>query len=158
VFAFELELPALAPAAASVGPATDAPGLERFNVLVVDDNPVNRQVMELILGSVGIEHASVQDGREAVEAMTTGEFDAVLMDIQMPVMDGLEATRRIRAWERSTQRRRAPILIVSANCLKEHVDAGRAAGADDHLNKPISAAELVTALEIHMAAARRAAA
>jgi hypothetical protein len=70
----------------------------------------------------------------------------------------LEATRRIRAWERSTQRRRAPILIVSANCLKEHVDAGRAAGADDHLNKPISAAELVTALEIHMAAARRAAA
>jgi CheY-like chemotaxis protein len=56
------------------------------------------------------------------------------------------------------QRRRAPILIVSANCLKEHVDAGRAAGADDHLNKPISAAALVTALETHMAAARRAAA
>jgi CheY-like chemotaxis protein len=158
VFAFELELPALAPDASGVGPAADGSALERFNVLVVDDNPVNRQVMELILGSVGIEHASAQDGREAVEAMATGEFDAVLMDIQMPVMDGLEATRRIRAWERSTQRGRAPILIVSANCLKEHVDAGRAAGADDHLNKPISAAALVTALETHMAAARRAAA
>jgi signal transduction histidine kinase/CheY-like chemotaxis protein len=158
VFAFELELPALAPVAAGLGPAADGPELERFNVLVVDDNPVNRQVLELILGSIGIEHASAQDGREAVAAMTTGEFDAVLMDIQMPVMDGLEATRRIRAWERNTQRRRAPILIVSANCLKEHVDAGRAAGADDHLNKPISAAALVTALETHMAAARRAAA
>jgi signal transduction histidine kinase/ActR/RegA family two-component response regulator len=154
VFAFELELPALT----RVAPVTDGSALERFNVLVVDDNPVNRQVMELILGSVGIDHASAKDGREAVEAMTTGEFDAVLMDIQMPVMDGLEATRRIRAWERSTQRRRAPILIVSANCLKEHVDAGRAAGADDHINKPISAAELLTALETHMTTARRAAA
>nr|MEA2798432.1 hypothetical protein [Phenylobacterium sp.] len=158
VFAFELELPALTPEAVSAGPAPDGAAPERFNVLVVDDNPVNRQVMELILGSVGIDHASAKDGREAVEAMTTGEFDAVLMDIQMPVMDGLEATRRIRAWERGTQRRRAPILIVSANCLKEHVDAGRAAGADDHINKPISAAQLITSLETHMAAARRAAA
>jgi len=79
------------------------------------------------------------------------------MDIQMPVMDGLEATRRIRAWEKRQGRPRAPILIVSANCLKEHVDAGRAAGADAHLNKPISAVELITTLESQMAAARKAA-
>jgi CheY-like chemotaxis protein len=78
------------------------------------------------------------------------------MDIQMPVMDGLEATRRIRAWERNTGRRRAPILIVSANCLKEHVDAGRAAGADGHLNKPIAAAELLGALQTQMALAQAA--
>ncbi|WP_372782788.1 ATP-binding protein [Phenylobacterium sp.] len=152
-FSFELELPILTSVAES-----DGTPLDRFNVLVVDDNAVNRQVLELILGSIGIAHASVENGREAVDAMTTGDFDAVLMDIQMPVMDGLEATRRIRAWERSLQRRRAPILIVSANCLKEHVDAGRAAGADAHLNKPISAAELIAALETHMAAAQRAAA
>jgi CheY-like chemotaxis protein len=125
-------------------------------VLVVDDNAVNRQVMELILESAGLAHASVADGKAAVEAVQTGAYDAVLMDIQMPVMDGLEATRRIRAWERSTGRRKAPILIVSANCLKEHVEAGRAAGADAHLNKPISAAELLTSLQTEMALARAA--
>jgi CheY-like chemotaxis protein len=79
------------------------------------------------------------------------------MDIQMPVMDGFEATRRIRAWEREAGRERAPIYMVSANCLKEHVDAGRAAGADGHLNKPISVAELIDTLTPHVAAARRAA-
>jgi len=113
-------------------------------------------VIELILGSVGVPHASAKDGQEALDAMTTGEFDAVLMDIQMPVMDGFEATRRIRAWERASERPRAPILIVSANCLKEHVDAGREAGADAHLNKPISATILLTALEAQRQAARRA--
>src|SRR5260221_14436109 len=114
--------------------------------------------MELILTSAGIAHASAEDGRAGVEAMQSGVYDAVLMDIQMPVMDGLEATRRIRAWERAEGRRRAPIVIVSANCLKEHVDAGRAAGADSHLNKPIAAAELLGALQTQIALAEAAAA
>jgi signal transduction histidine kinase/NO-binding membrane sensor protein with MHYT domain/ActR/RegA family two-component response regulator len=152
--------PAGAAAVVHAGEAADAPEAgpqEPFNVLIVDDNAVNRQVMELILDSVGLEHASAQDGREGVEAMQTGDFDAVLMDIQMPVMDGLEATRRIRDWEQSAGRPRAPILIVSANCLKEHVDAGRAAGADAHLNKPISATELVATLEAQMSLVRKAA-
>jgi signal transduction histidine kinase/NO-binding membrane sensor protein with MHYT domain/FixJ family two-component response regulator len=160
VFRFTLHLPrvtARAEAAAAVrpapAPASAGSADHDFMVLIVDDNPVNRQVMELILESVGIGHASVQDGREGVEAMKTGAFDAVLMDIQMPVMDGLEATRRIRDWERSTHRPRAPILIVSANCLPQHVDDGRAAGADAHLNKPVSAAELVGALQGQMQAA-----
>ncbi|THD58525.1 ATP-binding protein [Phenylobacterium sp.] len=157
LFAFELELPALAPLsageAAVLAHEEDAVSVfDRFNVLVVDDNPVNRQIMELILGSVGIPHASVKDGLEAVEAMTTGDFDAVLMDIQMPVMDGLEATRRIREWERGGGRKRSPILIVSANGLKEHIEAGRAAGADAHLNKPISAQVLLNELEAQRAA------
>src|SRR5436305_12365722 len=125
-------------------------------VLIVDDNAVNRQVMELILDTVGIDHSSAADGRAGLEAMQSGAYDAVLMDIQMPVMDGLEATRRIRAWERTAGRSRAPILVVSANCLKEHVDAGRAAGADAHLNKPISAAELVSALDQQMRLAQAA--
>ena len=127
-------------------------------MLVVDDNPVNRQVLELILGSVGIPHASVENGLQAVEAVTTGDFDAVLMDIQMPVMDGLEATRRIRQWERDEQRGHAPIVIVSANGLQEHVDAGRAAGADAHLTKPVSAAALLTELEQQRAVVARQAA
>jgi signal transduction histidine kinase/ActR/RegA family two-component response regulator len=160
VFRFTLDLPAREES--MVEPVPDAPDLEDapagdFAVLIVDDNAVNRQVMGLILESVGIRHASAQDGREGVEAMKTGGFEAVLMDIQMPVMDGFEATRRIRDWERSTDRPRAPILIVSANCLPQHVDDGRAAGADAHISKPISAHELIGALQTQMQAAQKAA-
>jgi len=154
VFGFTLQLPAQEPAAAQ--PGVERPA-GRFRVLVVDDNPVNRQVLELVLENVGVEYASVENGLLAVEAMMTEGFDAALMDIQMPVMDGLEATRRIRAWELEARRPRAPILIVSANCMQEHVDAGRAAGADGHLNKPIVVAELIAMLAPHVEAAERAA-
>jgi signal transduction histidine kinase/AmiR/NasT family two-component response regulator len=160
VFGFALDLPKLADSALE---AADEPQAEEmaqaggdFMVLIVDDNAVNRRVMELILDSVGIGHASAEDGQEGVEAMKSGAYDAVLMDIQMPVMDGFEATRRIREWEVDTERPRAPILIVSANCLPQHVDDGRAAGADAHLNKPISAAELVGALQSQMQTVEKA--
>jgi signal transduction histidine kinase/ActR/RegA family two-component response regulator len=153
LFAFALDLPARDTVAAPP-PAERPPG--RFRVLVVDDNAVNRQVLELVLESIGVDHASVENGLQSVEAMMTEGFDAVLMDIQMPIMDGLEATRRIRAWEAEVHRPRAPIVIVSANCMKEHVDAGRAAGADGHLNKPIAVADLLATLAPLMAAAERA--
>lgn len=122
-------------------------------MLIVDDNEINRQVLGLILDSVGIEYASAEDGKAGVEAATTGGFDAVLMDIQMPVMDGFEATRRIRAWEAGAARPRMPIYIVSANGLQEHVEAGIAAGADGHLNKPVSVPQLLGMLEPHVNAA-----
>lgn len=122
-----------------------------FRVLIVDDNPVNRQVLSMILDAVGAEHAEAENGAEGLEAAMTGAYDVVLMDIQMPVMDGLEATRRIRAWETAERRARMPIIIVSANCLQEHVDAGVAAGADGHLAKPVSVPQLVGALEQHAA-------
>ncbi|HEX7885560.1 MAG TPA: MHYT domain-containing protein, partial [Phenylobacterium sp.] len=118
-FAFSLDLPALpALAAPAAEPVAASPG--RFRVLVVDDNEINRKILGMILDSAGIEHDEAEDGRAAVEAASTGGFDAVLMDIQMPVMDGLEATRRIRAWETDLGRPRMPILIVSANGLQEH--------------------------------------
>jgi two-component system, sensor histidine kinase len=81
-----------------------------------------------------------------VEAATSEPFDAILMDIQMPVMDGLEATRRIRAWEAEAGQPARPIYIVSANCLPEHVAAGQAAGANGHIAKPVSAARVLSAL------------
>jgi CheY-like chemotaxis protein/nitrogen-specific signal transduction histidine kinase len=162
VFGFTLELPALAapqqPAdvrAAGDG-EIDAEANGRFRVLVVDDNAVNRQVLGLILDSFGIEHSEAEDGQEGLEAVTTGSFDAVLMDLQMPVMDGFESMRRIRAWEAQAGRPRLPIYVVSANCLQEHVEAGAAAGADGHLNKPVSVPELLAALEPHAAAAMAA--
>ena len=161
VFSFTLDLPALPPPPSAEAMAIaeverDPDALGRFRVLVVDDNAVNRQVLGLILDSVGIDHAEAEDGQEGLDAVTTGGFDAVLMDLQMPVMDGFEAMRRIRAWEAQFRRPRLPIYVVSANCLQEHVDAGKAAGADGHLNKPVSVSELLAALQPHAAAAMAA--
>jgi CheY-like chemotaxis protein len=125
-------------------PAPEPPG---FNVLIVDDNNINRRVLEMILDSVGVAHTSVENGLEAVEAMAACPYQAVLMDLQMPVMDGFEATRRIRELEIQRGRVASSIIVVSANCLEEDVAAARAVGADSHLPKPVSVAALLSALQ-----------
>ncbi|HLZ77387.1 response regulator [Phenylobacterium sp.] len=130
---------------------------ETFSVLIVDDNPINRQVLEIVLDSVGIAHASVEDGLKAVEAMQACAYDAVLMDLQMPVMDGFEATRRIRALEAAGGAQPARIIVVSANCADEDIAAGREAGADCHLAKPVSAAAVIGELAVCPAMDRLAA-
>ena len=117
-----------------------------LRVLVVDDHPTNRRVVEMILDQVGATRVSVENGQEALEAYLNDRFDVVLMDIQMPVMDGLTATRTIRLHERECDRPATPVIILSANALPEHVEAGRAAGADRHLAKPISAAVLLNTI------------
>ena len=141
---------AFAPAAAEAGPriaaAEPCERPQAFSVLIVDDNAVNRQVLELILDSLGVAHASVENGLEAVEAMQACAYDAVLMDLQMPVMDGFEATRRIRALEDARRAASSRIIVVSANCADEDIAQGRQAGADCHLAKPISAAAIVREL------------
>ena len=119
---------------------------EQPRVLVVDDNPVNRQVLGLILSSGDLLHDEAGDGAEAVALASREPYDAILMDLQMPVMDGFEAIRRIRLIEAESGRARTPILVVSANCLDDHVDAAAAAGADGHLCKPVSPAGLFRAL------------
>lgn len=130
---------------------------EGFNVLIVDDNDTNRLVLELILDSIGVAHASVANGLQAVEAMATCPYQAVLMDLQMPVMDGYEATRRIRALENQRGGAQSSIIVVSANYEPADIAAGRASGADEHLAKPISAIALLGALEACAAAPRLAA-
>lgn len=126
--------------------AADCARPEAFSVLIVDDNAINRQVLELILDSVGIAHASVENGLEAVEAMTACAHDAILMDLQMPVMDGLTATRQIRALEAESGRPRLPVVVLSANVMREHVEASAAAGADNHIGKPVRAEVLISAV------------
>jgi CheY-like chemotaxis protein len=139
-------LPAAPEAAipASAAEAREHP--DAFSVLVVDDNAINRRVLELILDSIGVAHASVENGLEAVEAMQACAYGAVLMDLQMPVMDGFEATRRIRALETAQHAEPSRIIVVSANCADEDVAQGRRAGADCHLAKPISAAAVIREL------------
>ncbi|HEX4183101.1 MAG TPA: response regulator [Caulobacteraceae bacterium] len=115
-------------------------------ILIVDDHPTNRQVLELILDQVGVDWVSVEDGQQAVIVVERQPFSAILMDIQMPVMDGLTATREIRRRERETGRPGTPVIIVSANCQPEQVEEGVAAGAQRHLSKPINAQHLLEAL------------
>jgi CheY-like chemotaxis protein len=112
-------------------------------VLVADDHATNRRVVELILQSVGAELVSVADGAEALKAFTAGPFDLVLMDMQMPVMDGLSAIRAIRRVEAERGLPRTSVLALTANALPEHVRASLAAGADGHIAKPIGAAMLL---------------
>ena len=116
-------------------------GGRRARVLVVDDAPTNRELVLALLDSLGLEAAEAANGREAVEAARRTPFDLVLMDLQMPVMDGLAAAREIRAGDGLS--RAAPILAVSAHTAPEDVAACRAAGMNDHVPKPISAGELL---------------
>ncbi len=124
-----------------------APEAERpLRVLVADDHPNNRRLLEVLLSQVGVQVVTCVNGEEAVEAWTSGGFDVVLMDMQMPVLDGLAATRRIRQLEARLSLGRTPILMVSANAMPEHIAAGAEAGADGHLPKPLSAEKLFAAL------------
>ncbi|WP_240387269.1 response regulator [Brevundimonas naejangsanensis] len=99
-----------------------------------------------MLEPLGVELTAVEDGAQALAAFRRGGFDLVLMDMQMPVMDGLTATVEIRAYERRTGAEATPILMLTANAMSEHVEASRRAGADGHLTKPLSVAGLTRAV------------
>jgi signal transduction histidine kinase/ActR/RegA family two-component response regulator len=117
-------------------------------ILLVEDHPTNRKVVELILGSVGVDLVCAENGELGVEAWRRGGFDLVLMDMQMPVMDGLSATRAIRAIEAAEPRRcRTPIAMLSANAMDHHRNDARAAGADMHIAKPVTAQTLLGSIE-----------
>jgi CheY-like chemotaxis protein len=148
-FAFELPL---ATAQAVQPPETPAQSHCAIRVLLAEDHPVNRKVIELILGEVGVDMVSVCDGRQAIEVYASEPFDLILMDMQMPVMDGLSATREIRALEQRLNRRACPLIMLTANVLPEHLRASIEAGADRHLGKPIEAARLLSAMDEVLAA------
>ena len=111
--------------------------IENLRLLVAEDNPMNRRVVELLLAQSGLHITFAENGKEAVEKFSNGRFDLVLMDLQMPIMGGLAALRAIRAWERDNGRPATPMLAVSANATDEHVLEAKEAGADDHVAKPI---------------------
>ncbi len=130
--------------------ASEAPGAlrgrlaGRGRLLVAEDNPVNREVLSELLAELGCEATLVENGAEAVTALENHEFSAVLMDCQMPVLDGYEATRRIRAAENG---RRTPIVAVTAHAFHEEREKTRAAGMDEYLTKPIALGELAAVLD-----------
>ncbi len=137
------------------GPAPDAKQAQHgigpahaldLEVLVAEDNPINISVIVGMLERLGCRPHVATDGREAVAMAGSGDFDAILMDWQMPTLDGLEATREIRAAERRTGRKRTHIIAVTANAMHGDRERCRAAGADGFVSKPFTIAQLVAAL------------
>ena len=108
---------------------------QALNVLVVEDHPVNRMILEAWLGSAGHASTSAENGQVAVAIAADQTFDLIIMDVNMPVMDGLTATRAIRAGDGAN--RETPIVVLSASARSEDHAAGLDAGADAYLNKPI---------------------
>jgi len=157
-FWFEIPLPSAEAAvetAETVQPVGDVRE-QPLRVLLADDHPANRKVVEIMLGATAMELVAVEDGAQALDLFKREGFDLVLMDMQMPVMDGLTATAAIRAFEMQAGRARTPILMLTANAMAEHVEAGRAAGADGHLTKPLTLAALFDGIGRAMADRARA--
>ena len=152
---FRLELPvAEAALAAPVADEADTV-LDGLEVLLADDHPVNQRIVRLYLEPLGCRVTAVGDGGEAVEAAALRPFDLILMDMQMPVIDGVEATRRIRAGRGPNAA--TPVFALTANALQEHRDGWAAVGVDVFLTKPLDMSALVRAIA-GVAAAERAAA
>ncbi|MBI1196833.1 MAG: response regulator [Phenylobacterium sp.] len=124
-----------------------------LRLLAAEDNPTNQQVLAAVLGSLGIDVHIVPDGKEAVEAWRTGVYDLILMDIQMPVMDGITAATKIREGEKQSGRRRTPIVALTANAMSHQVEEYLAAGMDAHVAKPIEIAKLYDAIATTLNAA-----
>jgi PAS domain S-box-containing protein len=118
-----------------------------LRVLAAEDNPTNQLVLRTLLATVGVEPVMVGNGQEALDAWSGEVWDVVLMDIQMPVMDGLTAVRRLRAAERGGGRRRTPIIAVTANATAHNKAEYLAAGMDDLIAKPIQMATLIQTMD-----------
>jgi len=146
VFIATLPLTRIADAvAAEVAGADD--DVRPLRILAAEDIPTNQLVLRTVLESFGVDLDMVDNGREALEAWEKTNYDVILMDIQMPEMDGVAATLAIRAAEARTGRARTPIIAVSANAMSHHVKEYLAAGMDGHVAKPIELAKLHTAIE-----------
>ncbi len=149
---FVAELPvtrAAQPALGAEQASVKAPSqLAPLKILLAEDNPTNQKVVQLILSHAGAELTIVENGLEAVQAFSSGHFDLVLMDMQMPLMDGLQAIKALREIEASSvHRARTPVAMLSASAMKRDRDAAHAAGADLHIAKPVTARALLHGIE-----------
>ncbi|HEY1751317.1 MAG TPA: ATP-binding protein [Caulobacteraceae bacterium] len=146
-FTVEIPLERIGEAAGPEAPVDDgALGEASVRVLAAEDNAVNQLVLKTLLGQVGIEPTIVGDGAAAVAAWEAGHWDVILMDVQMPVMDGPTATRTIRQHEAASGRAHTPIIALTANAMTHQTDEYRAAGMDAFVAKPIVIEQLFSAI------------
>jgi signal transduction histidine kinase len=158
-FTVDLPLPFIGPVpAAPAAPAPRRPDRRagKLRILMAEDNEINQQVLRGLLAVAGERDLTlVSDGAQAIDAWERQEWDLIFMDGNMPVMDGVAATRQIRAKESQTNRKRTRIIALSANVMSHQIEEYRAAGMDGHLAKPIENAALAAVLaEAERAAAR----
>jgi signal transduction histidine kinase/CheY-like chemotaxis protein len=140
---FWMELPLEAAAVEAAAEAETAAEMsEALRILLADDHPTNRKVVELMLEGAAADLTCVEDGQQALDMFRSHRFDLILMDMQMPVMDGVTCIREIRALELAGDAERTPIVMLTANALPEHVSQAMAAGADLYLAKPFTASAL----------------
>jgi CheY-like chemotaxis protein len=116
-------------------------------VLLVDDSPENRILVAALLRQLGLQVSLAADGSAAVSAAAANRYDAILMDIAMPVMDGLEATRRIRERERGEGGEEVPIIGLTAHAMEGIFEQCLDAGMDDYLAKPVARESVIAALQ-----------
>jgi PAS domain S-box-containing protein len=164
---FRVDIPLMPAAFALCGPATADSSADRFvdpaaepqpakarpRILLAEDHPTNQRVVQLVLEPAGVELTIVDDGQAAVDIFRPGLFDLILMDMQMPRMDGLTATRAIRDLERQAGAAPVPIAMFTANAMDEHRAQALEAGADCHISKPITPERLLAEVDAALAAA-----
>lgn len=120
--------------------------LGRLKVLIAEDNQLSQKVIRGMMQKLGVDSTLVSNGREAVQAVMRDHYDLVLMDCDMPYVDGYAATQEIRNWERQQQRKPLPILALTAHILEEQKQKAFRAGMNEHLSKPIELCDLQNAL------------
>lgn len=147
VFAFELALPAAVPLPEAAMPPAPVPGALCGRVLLVDDSPVNRIVASTMLARLQLEVVECEDGFQALHALRQQAYDVVLMDCQMPVLDGMAATRALRAGEAGERAARLPVIAVTAQAMDGDAQRCFEAGMNACLTKPFTLAALAEALQ-----------
>jgi signal transduction histidine kinase/CheY-like chemotaxis protein len=156
-FTLELPLPWIgaAPQAFAAEPEP-APARLGLRLLAAEDNPINQLVLKALLSQIGLDPTLVENGEEAIAAWEDGDWAIILMDVQMPVMDGVAAAREIRRREAALGRARTPIIALTANAMAHQTAEYAAAGMDGHVSKPIDIASLFAAIEAALASAEAA--
>jgi len=134
---------------------TLAEARRKARILLVEDNIVNQKLATRLLEKMGYRSDAVGNGREAVKALETVAYDVVLMDVQMPEMDGYEATRVIRDPQSSVQNHEVPIIAMTANAMKGDRERCIKAGMDDYVSKPIEPKKLLEVIKTFLLEVRR---
>nr|BFE91771.1 hypothetical protein GCM10020185_23070 [Pseudomonas brassicacearum subsp. brassicacearum] len=118
-----------------------------FRILVAEDNSISTKVIRGMLGKLNLQPDTASNGEEALKAMKEQRYDLVLMDCEMPILDGFSATQQLRAWEMGNQRTRTPVVALTAHILAEHKERARQAGMDGHMAKPVELSQLRELIE-----------
>ncbi|MGO9606103.1 MAG: response regulator [Candidatus Binataceae bacterium] len=144
----------LPPAPAMVGAPKETESMPPARLLMADDVASNRALIHRILRQMPFQIDDAVDGQDAVSRVMTASYDLVLMDMQMPVLDGYDAAAAIRKWERETHHPHVPIIALTASALEEDVKRAVDAGCDVHLAKPFRRNDLLNLLREQLAKAR----